>query len=332
MTKVAVAAAAAVATKHQGHCLKRFAFIFPGQGSQSAGMGKGFADAFPEAKEMIEAAGETIGVDMAELLFKGDERLEQTRYTQPAILTVSAIAHRLFENELAVKPVYALGHSLGEFSALEAVGALAFTDAVSLVHQRGRWMQDACEGKAAGMMVTLGLDDAKAEAIAAEARTNGKQVWAANYNSDGQIVFAGAKADLASLEDAFKAAGAKRAMLLAMSVASHCPILEPAVMPLKEALADKLTGNFLAPVISNVTAKPYQSTSEALELLPAQLTAPVLYKHSIAAIRDEVDLFIEFGNGSVLKGLNRKITEKPTISVSDPAGLEAAIEALSQEG
>jgi [acyl-carrier-protein] S-malonyltransferase len=277
---------------------------------------------------MFDTASTAIGTDMKALLWDEEERLGQSLYTQPAILLVSAIAHKLFENEMGIKPVFALGHSLGEFSALCGVGALTLENAVYTVHNRGLWMQEACEGKDAGMMVVLGLSDEATGQIVDGAREGGKEVWAANFNSDGQIVLAGKRGDLDSLTDALKGAGAKRAMLLNMSVASHCPMLQPAALKLAALLEERLSDTFLAPVISNVTAAPYSSKAEALDLLPKQLTMPVMYKHSVAALENDVDLLIEFGHGSVLKGINKKVTEVPTISVSDMATLEAAFDAL----
>ena len=308
--------------------MKRIGFIFPGQGSQALGMGKDFFDRSEVAKAMFERASEAIDTDMKALLWEDEAKLGQSLYTQPAILLVSSIAHKLFENEVGIKPVLTLGHSLGEFSALTSVGALSLEDAVATVHNRGQWMQEACEGKDAGMMVVLGLEDAAVEAAVASAQGEGKLVWAANYNSDGQIVLAGKRADLETLTEPLKAAGAKRAMLLNMSVASHCPMLESATTPLAGMLADKLQDAFLAPVISNVTATAYDSRDAALDLLPKQLIEPVRYKQSIQAVENEVDLFIEFGHGSVLKGINKKVTMVPTISVSDMASLEAAFESL----
>ncbi len=308
--------------------MKKVAFIFPGQGSQSIGMGKDFFDSSDVAKEMVEAASEKLGFDFKELLFEENDRLAQTAYTQPAILLVSAIAHKLFENEMNIKPVFALGHSLGEFSALCAVGALDYLDGVALVHQRGKLMQEACSGVDAGMMALIGLDDAKVEEITKTAREEGKKVWAANYNSDGQIVAAGIKSDLASLESTFKEAGAKRAILLGMSVASHCPLLESAVAPLQESMEEAFKDEFIAPVISNVTAQRYESKEEGISLLAKQLTAPVLYKQSIKNFEDEVDLFIEFGSNA-LKGINRRGTKVPTHSVVDMKSLQEAFELLS---
>ena len=307
--------------------MQKAAFIFPGQGSQAIGMGKDFYDNSEIAKEMIDNASDATGIDFKALLFEENDKLEQTEYTQPAILLVSAIAHKLFENSENIKPQFALGHSLGEFSTLVSVGALDYVDGVKLVHQRGKLMKEACEGKDAGMMALIGLDDETVEKLTEEARKEGKEVWAANYNSNGQIVAAGKKADLAAMESVFKEAGAKRALLLNMSVASHCPLLQSAVEPLKASLQESLQDSFIAPVVSNVTAEKYNTKAEAIALLPEQLIKPVLYKHSIEKFADDVDLFIEFG-GNVLKGLNRRTTKKPTHPVTDMASLEAAIEAI----
>ncbi len=291
-------------------------------------MGKDFYENSDVAKAMFDAASNAIDTDMKSLLWEDEAKLGQSLYTQPAILLVSAVAHKLFENEMAIKPVFSLGHSLGEFSALTSVGALSLEDAVYTVHNRGKWMQEACEGKDAGMMVVLGLSDEDTVGIVDAARQNGKDVWAANFNSDGQIVLAGKRADLETLTDELKGAGAKRAMLLNMSVASHCPMLEPATSKLRTVLDERLADSFLAPVISNVTAQPYSSKAEALDLLPKQLIEPVKYKHSVVNVENDVDLLIEFGHGSVLKGINKKVTKVPTISVSDMATLEAAFESL----
>ena len=217
-----------------------------------------------------------------------------------------------------------MGHSLGEFSALCASGALDRVSAIKLVNLRGKFMEEDCAGKGAGMMVVLGLPDSKVEEICASSNL---KAWAANYNCDGQVVVAGLKDDLAALEAKFKEAGAKRAMLLNMSVASHCEILKNASEKLACELEPLLADSF-APVISNVTARPYTTKGEALDLLKRQLTSPVLYKQSVAAKAGDVDCFIEFG-ASVLKGLNRKITDKPTYSVTDLASLDEAIKALA---
>ncbi len=273
---------------------------------------------------MFKKASERIGVDFEKLIFEENEKLNETAYTQPAILLVQMVAYKLFRKECPnLKPKYFLGHSLGEFSALCAAGALELEDAIELVHKRGVYMQEACSQIEAGMMAIVGLDDEAVEKICEEAQKEGKKVWPANYNQDGQLVVAGLKPDLASLEQTFKDAGAKRALLLNMSVASHCALLESAVEKLALLMERYIKDSFEAPVISNVTTKPYSTKKEAIELLKQQLVSPVRYKQSIMAIADEVDTAIEFGNGVVLKGLNRRIAKNlKTLNVSDPASLE----------
>ncbi len=306
------------------------AFLFPGQGSQAKGMGEDFFNNSQIAKQMIVDATARTGINFEELLFAQNDNLEKTQYTQPAILLVSAIAHKLFEDEMPIKPVYALGHSLGEFSALVAVGALDAIDAVELVNLRGKLMSEACTGVDVGMMVSLGLEDKIVEDICKEQRDNGLKVWPVNYNATGQIVIAGIKPDLEKLEPILKEAKARRAMLLNMSVASHCPLLKSAIEPLSNKLKDVLKDEFIAPVISNVTAKGYSTKEEALKLLPEQLVSPVLYKQSIANFDDTVDCYIEFGHGGVLKGLNKRATKKPHFVVSDMASLAITIEEVSK--
>jgi len=304
------------------------AFLFPGQGSQAVGMGEDFFNNSDIAREMISEAESRTGIDFEQLLFTENDMLEKTAFTQPAILLVSAVAHRLFENEMPIKPVYALGHSLGEFSALVSVGALDVMDAVELVHLRGKLMAQACEGEDVGMLVSLGLDDETVETICEAQRAAGLKVWPVNYNAEGQIVIAGIKPDLQKLEPILKEAKARRAMLLNMSVASHCPLLASATAPLAEKLEEVLRDTFAAPVISNVTAQGYSTKEEALSLLPRQLVSPVRYKQSIAAFDDAVDCYIEFGHGGVLKGLNRRATKKPHFVVSDMASLETAVQEI----
>lgn len=309
---------------------KRVAMIFPGQGSQSVGMGKSFYENSPLAREMFEKAGERIGVDFAKLMFEANDQLDQTAYTQPAILLVSMIAYRLFQEAHPTTPVMFLGHSLGEFSALCAAGAIDYVDAVELVHKRGALMQSACEEIEAGMMAILGLDDAVVEELCAKAQAEGKKVWPANYNQAGQLVVAGLKADLQAMESVFKEAGAKRALLLNMSIASHCPLLSSAQEPLAQVMETMVSDTFTAPVVSNVTTGKYSTKSEAVSLLKDQLIKPVKYKQSIEAIAGEIDAMIEFGNGAVLKGLNkRNAPNAETYGVSDMETLAKVCEAFA---
>ena len=308
--------------------MKKVAFIYPGQGSQKVGMGKDFFDSSNEAKDIILSASQEAKIDFEKLLFEENNNLGKTEFTQPAILLVSAVANKLLTGSIDINPQFVLGHSLGEFSALVGAGALDINDGVKLVNKRGLLMQKDCSEIEAGMMVVLGLSDEDVESICKSAQDEGKKVWAANYNTEGQIVVAGLKPDLQTMESIFKEAGAKRAMLLDMSVASHCPLLSNASQALASDLETMLKDSFAVSVVSNVTAKAYNSKAEAIELLTKQLIKPVLYKQSITAYDDEVDLYIELG-GAVLKGINRKVTKKPTLSVTDMNSLEAVIKELS---
>lgn len=310
--------------------MSKIAMIFAGQGSQAAGMGEDFYNNSDIAKEMFSKAGERIGVNFEDLIFKENDMLSQTAYTQPAILLIQMIAYRLFKEACPnIEATLFLGHSLGEFSALCASGAIDYVDAVELVHRRGQLMQDACSDIDAGMMAIVGLDDSSIEDICATALAAGKKVWPANYNQDGQLVIAGIKTDLISLEDTFKEAGAKRALLLNMSVASHCELLSVAQAPLESLMESMIRENFEAPVISNVSTLGYSTKDEAVSLLKDQLVKPVKYKQSILAIADDIDMAIEFGNGVTLKGLNRRIAKDlKTLNISDMASLEKVTEEI----
>jgi [acyl-carrier-protein] S-malonyltransferase len=309
---------------------KKLAMIFPGQGSQSIGMGKSFYENSELAREMFSKAGERIGVDFAKLLFEENEQINETAYTQPAILLVSLIAYKLFQEACPTDAVYFLGHSLGEFSALCASGALDYVDAVELVHKRGMLMQNACSDINAGMMAILGLEDSVVEEICIKANSDGKRVWPANFNQNGQLVVAGIKEDLQAMESVFKEAGAKRALLLNMSIASHCPLLSSAMDPLGEAMELVLKDTFSAPIVSNASMQKYTTKKEAMDLLKVQLIQPVRYKQSIESIASDIDMMIEFGNGAVLKGLNkRNAPNVETMGVSDMESLVKVCEALS---
>ena len=310
--------------------MSKVEFIFPGQGSQTIGMCKSFVENSELAKEMMVKASERTGIDFEKLLFEENEDINKTENTQPAILLVSMMAHAVFTSKSEIKPTLLLGHSLGEFSAVSAAGALDPVEAVALVNARGKLMQGACDEIEASMMVVLGLKDEQVEDICKSAQSEGKKVWPANYNQEGQLVVAGMKSDLASMDSVFKEAGAKRAMLLNMSVASHCPILEPAQAPLKEAMSEVIGDNFIAPIVSNVTTGKYDTKADALNLLTEQLTQPVKYKQSIEAIAGDVDIAIEFGNGKVLAGMNKRINkDMKTYNIFDMDSLEAVLAELA---
>lgn len=293
----------------------RYAFIFPGQGSQSIGMGQEFYSNFCASRELLENSSKHCGIDFEKLLFTSNDKINESEFTQPAIVLNSFMAFLALKSEIGIIPDICLGHSLGEFSALGVSGGLKFEEAIKLVNIRGSLMQNACKGQNASMMVILGLDDKNIEEICTNAQNIGKSVWAANYNCDGQVVIAGNKDDLASLETEFKSKGAKRAMLLNMSVASHCPMLKDASEELLPYLGAMINDSF-SPVISNTSAEPYTAKDEAIMLLKEQLIKPVLYKQSITSLDGRVDCYVEFG-ASVLKGMNKKITSTPTYSITD---------------
>jgi len=307
----------------------KFAFIFPGQGSQKAGMGREIYDNFESAKSFLDGASKHCAIDFNELLFKENENLNISEFTQPAIVANSLICflatkEKLSSRGLNLNAELMLGHSLGEFSALGVANGIDKFELLNLVRNRGKFMQDSCADKDASMMVILGLSDEKVNEIIAQAQASNLDVWVANFNCDGQIVIAGNRAHLTKLESEFKQSGAKRTMLLNMSVASHCPMLQSASENLAPFLENSLKCKF-APVISNVNAKIYTTKTEAVNLLKLQLVSPVLYKQSVEFAAQNIDCFVEFG-ANVLKGINKKITDKPTFSIFDMASLDEFVE------
>ncbi|AQW83224.1 ACP S-malonyltransferase [Campylobacter pinnipediorum] len=304
----------------------KYAFIFAGQGSQNVGMGKDFYLNFQQSKDLLHKASQSLDIDFEKLLFAENEELNISEFTQPAIVLNSLMTYEALKTKIEPNQEFSLGHSLGEFSALCVNGAFDFIDGIKIVNLRGKFMQEACDGKGAGMMVILGLDDQKVEDICKDALSKGKQVYAANYNCDGQIVVAGIKDDLDALQSTFKEAGAKKTMLLNMSVASHCPILESASDKLYDKLELYIKDSFL-PVVSNANANVYTEKTNALGLLKQQLVSPVLYKQSIKNFENNVDCFIEIGS-NILKGMNKKITNKPTLSITDVKSMDEVIDFL----
>lgn len=290
--------------------MSRICLLFPGQGSQAIGMGKSFFENDSFAKESIQIASDTLGLDFNNII--NSEKIDLTQYSQPAILLLSYIIFNNIKKRVDINPVLAIGHSLGEISAITCANGLELKDAIELVHKRGLLMQEACEGKDGSMLAVIGLDDEKADRICAKLRDENREIWIANYNCDGQLVISGKKDDLIASQDILKAEGAKKSLLLNMSVASHSPMLESITSRFSLLLEKSLKDKFDFPVASNSTTNLYSTKSEALELLTKQLISPVLYKHSIKKFEDDVDVFIELGHGGVLKSINKRVTKKPT--------------------
>ena len=287
--------------------MSKIAFLFPGQGSQFAGMGKSLADAYPEAARVFEEAGDALGFSMAKLCFEGPEdQLQLTEFTQPAMLTVSIAALAVLHAK-GIEPAYVAGHSLGEYSALVAAGSLTFSDAVRLVHKRGRYMQEAVPKGVGAMAALLKLPEGKLDPILAEAAQT-EIVTAANFNTPDQIVIAGHAGAVARAMDLAKAAGARRVVLLPVSAPFHCPLMKPAQQRLKADLDAIDFRDLRAPLINNWQAREIRTGAEAREGLYQQVPNPVLWSASIACLVSKgVDLFIEVGAGNVLTGLLRNI-------------------------
>jgi len=301
------------------------AFVFPGQGSQYAGMGKDLADSFPAARQVFEEANDALGFDLATLCYNGpDDELKLTTNTQPAILTVSMAALKVLEQESGLRPAYVAGHSLGEYSALVATGALSFADAVRTVRQRGAFMQEAVPVGVGAMAAILGLDTVELEAVCQEA-AQGQVVSPANFNSPGQVVIAGHATAVERAIELAKARGAKRAMPLPVSAPFHCSLMLPAGERLREVLAGIAVGPLRTPVVSNVEAAPNSDSGRVKELLVAQVSAPVRWDESVQKMAElGVERFIEIGPGKVLAGLIKRIAKGAAAqSVEDVAGLKA---------
>ena len=285
------------------------AFVFPGQGAQFVGMGKDLYEGSAEAKEMFEKANDILGFRITDLMFDGTEDdLKQTKVTQPAVFLHSVILAKTLGEEF--KPAMVAGHSLGEFSALTAAGALKFEDALKLVSARARAMQKACEIKPSTMAAVLALPDEKVEEIC-----NGIDgvVVAANYNCPGQVVISGEVEAVNAACEAAKAAGAKRALVLKVGGGFHSPMMEPARQELAEAIAATEFSTPVCPVYQNVDARPHTDPEEIKQNIIAQLTAPVRWTQSVQnMIADGATEFISVGPGSVLSGLISKISRDVT--------------------
>ena len=280
------------------------AYVFPGQGAQFIGMGKDLYETNPQARELFDEANRILGFDIVRIMFEGtEEELKQTRVTQPAVFIHSVISAKALGEEF--KPDMVAGHSLGEFSALTAAGALSFEDGLKLVHKRALAMQKACEERPSTMAAILGLADEKVEEICAGVEG---VVVAANYNCPGQIVISGEVEAVDAACEQLKAAGAKRALRLNVGGAFHSPLMESAREELAKAIAEAPIQAPVCPVYQNVDAKPHTDPAEIRENLITQLTASVRWTQSVQnMLADGAEEFVECGPGNVLTGLIAKI-------------------------
>lgn len=287
------------------------AYLFPGQGSQFPGMGKDLFDRFEMAKEMFQASDEILGFDLSTILLEGSkEDLQQTRVTQPAIYLHSVISAKVMGGDF--QPDALAGHSLGEFSALTAAGAIDFESGLKLVSQRAEAMQKACNLSEGTMAAVLGLEDNKVEEICQQ--TAGVVV-AANYNCPGQLVISGSLDAITSACEDLKAAGARRALVLPVGGAFHSPLMEPARTELANAIDSTNFSAPLCPIYQNTTATAVSDPEEIQKNLIAQLTAPVRWTQSVnAMIEAGITNYIEVGPGKVLQGLVRKISAEVSVS------------------
>lgn len=282
-------------------------FVFPGQGSQFSGMGKDLYENVPAAKELFEKANEILGFRITDIMFEGtDEELKQTFVTQPAVFLHSVIMAKALGEEF--KPDMVAGHSLGEFSALVAAGALSFEDGLRLVAKRAAAMQKACEAQPSTMAAVIGLDDKVVEEICAA--IDGVVV-AANYNCPGQLVISGSIEAVDAACEQLKAAGARRALRLPVGGAFHSPLMEPAKVELQAAIEAAPFQTPICPVYQNVDAKPYTDPEQIKANLIAQLTAPVRWTYIVQnMLADGADSFVELGPGTVLQGLIKKVNRE----------------------
>lgn len=306
------------------------AFLFPGQGSQSVGMLSELGAAEPRVRETFEEASQVLGYDLWKLCQEGPASdLDATDRTQPAMLAAGVAVWRVWEARGGPSPDALAGHSLGEYSALVAGGALAFPDAVALVAFRARAMQEAVPAGDGAMAAILGLDDETVRGLCAEAAGQGV-VEAVNFNAPGQVVIAGDTEAVERAVTAAKEAGAKRALPLPVSVPSHCALMRPAAERLAQRLADTEFAEPRVPVLHNVDVQAHADAEAIREALTRQLHNPVRWVETIQALDERgVERYVECGPGKVLAGLNRRIDRgAETFPVFDPASLDAALAAM----
>jgi [acyl-carrier-protein] S-malonyltransferase len=311
----------------------KIAFVFPGQGSQIVGMGQQLAELYPEVMQYFKKADERLSAELSKLIFEGpQEELTKTVNTQPALLTTSLAILERFQ-KAAIKPDYVAGHSLGEYTALVAAGALTFEDGVYAVRKRGEFMEGAVPNGEGSMAAILGLDREPLSKVTADVSNSGFPVSLANLNCPGQIVISGSRKGVELASAKAKEAGAKRAIPLEVSGPFHSSLMKPAASELRQVLDGLDMKDARIPVIANVSANPMTAAEEIKENLIEQLYSPVLWEDSVVKMIDlGVDTFIEIGPGKVLSGLIKKINRSvKTYSISDEESCQSVIEALKEE-
>lgn len=303
------------------------AFVFPGQGSQSVGMMADLAEGYSLVKDVFAEASGVLGFDLWKMIQDGPaEDLNQTHNTQPAMLAAGIAAYRVWQAKGGAEPVMMAGHSLGEYTALVASGAMSFADGIRLVAERGRLMQSAVPAGTGAMAAILGLDDDVVRAVCAEA-AQGEVVQAVNFNSPGQVVIAGQKAAVGRAMALASEKGAKRALELPVSVPSHCDLMKDAADKLAAELDSIEIKMPSLPVVMNVSAKPAESVAEIRDSLKKQLYSPVLWVDSVLYMKSQgVDMLMEMGPGKVLAGLAKRIDKDVNaLPVFDQASLDKAL-------
>ena len=303
---------------------QNIAFVFPGQGSQAVGMGQALCDEFAEARAVFEEAEDALGLGLRELCFRGPEAdLNRTEYTQPAIVTVSVAALRVLEHRGGLKPAWAAGHSLGEYSALVCAGALGLADAVTVVRERGRLMQEAVPQGEGAMAAVIGLDAAAVREICEEA-ANGEVLAPANLNGGGQVVVSGARAAVQRASQLARDRGARMVVELAVSAPFHCALMRPAAEGLRDVLERVEVGPLSVGVVTNVEAALNSDAERVKPLLVEQVVAPVRWEESVEALKQlGCECAVEVGPGKVLSGLIRRIDRQvKTLNLEKPEDLD----------
>lgn len=311
----------------------KIAFVFPGQGSQKVGMGESLANQHVHIQKMFQKANEKLGYSLTDIMFNGpEEELTLTSNAQPALLAVSMAVLKRFEEE-GVTPDFTAGHSLGEYSALAAAGAITYEEAVWAVHQRGNLMEEAVPAGQGAMAAVLGMEREELEEVTMSVTQGGAVVAVANFNCPGQIVISGSKEGVEQAAALLKEKGAKRVIPLNVSGPFHSPLMEPAAEKLRAVLDKANIQSSHIPVVANVDAKPVTDAETIKENLVKQLYSPVLWEDSVQTMLNAgVDTFIEIGSGTVLSGLIKKINRRVrTFAISDEESIVKTVAALKEE-